>query len=145
MDLRTQGAVDLLVALHEVTEGFSKFGYGQFLDHSSIHWELLAFRYSATKPMARVGCLFRVCDDPEGMQREVTLMVDLTVVHSGFVVEGTAEIDEPLEVGGAANVRDLIALPAVRTTDLSECLAALRDHARQLCSATTLLDDLGIR
>ncbi|MFI0446965.1 hypothetical protein [Actinomadura sp. 6N118] len=136
--------MDLLVALHEVTKRFGAFGYDQFLKHPSVHWELLAFRYGSTKPMARVGCSFLMRNDPEGVQREVTLVVDVTVGASGFVISGAAEIDEPLEVGGEANVRDLITLPTVQTTDLDECLAALRDHARRLCSATTLLDDLGV-
>lgn len=92
--------------------------------------------------MACVGVGFDL-NDPD--HTDVGLDVTIWFRNSRFEVEADATVADPVPVsGGYANSRYLLDLPTVCTTDLDECLAALRDHTSRLCAYTSILDDLGV-
>jgi len=104
------------VVLRDAAELFSSFGYGRYSAHQSVRWRRRNTVGSGTAPLATAGVTFE-------------LTADVTV-------------DDPLAVpGSTGNQRFLLDLPELRTADLDECLAALRDYTARLCAHTSALDD----
>ena len=140
MERAAQGAIQLMVALHDAAALFREFGYAQFLAHQSVRWRLLNRVGGAVAPIATVGVVFDLND---AEHTEVCLYVDVWWRDDQFVVEGDATVDDP-EHGGTGNQRFLTDLPATQSTSLDECLAALHSYTTRLCSYTSVLDELGV-
>lgn len=145
MEASARGALELLTVLHEARRAFGEFGRRQAEAHPSVDWNwsrVFGGVGHGVDPIATVGTTFGLRDEQE---RDVSLDVAVWVRDGAFEVEGTATVDEPLpERGTSGNQRFLIDLPTVRTADLEVCLSTLREYTQRLCSADSLLDDLGV-
>ena len=147
MDDRSLGAAELLSALSEGVLAFQKFGSEQYLSHySSVRRFSLVASPPAVVPTVMVGVSFELHERLEGGQpREASVHVSLQVSDGMFVVEGEVEADDP-RPHYSSSVPQLypFELPKVRTPDVDECVALIRDYTARLCAHTAVLDDLGV-
>src|SRR5918994_2666325 len=148
MDDRSLGAAELISALSEGVHAFQKFGSEQYLSHyDSVRRFSLVASPPAVVPLVMVGVSFELNERLEGGEpREALVHVSLQVSSDGlWVVKGEVEADDP-RPHDSASVPQLhpFDLPEVRTPDVDECVALIRDYTARLCAYTAVLDDLGV-
>lgn len=142
MDPQADGAARLLTELSSAARKFTAFGSAQWAAHRSARWRHGNEVGGGIAPLATVGVVFGLKDADD---TEVCFSVMVWYREDQFRITADVTVDDPLPIpGGSSNQRYLLDLPDVRTTDLDECLSAVRDYTARLCEYTTVLDELGV-